>query len=140
MKTIWEGLLARLGLKRTRQRRTFSLDENQLQALETIAEQEQKSEQEIFTELFDTAVNQRLTNDELTDRWKSLSAREKQVTALTCLGYTNRQIAGKLNIAVDTVKGYMRQVLIKFNFHSKGELLNRLDKWDFKKWGPKAPD
>jgi hypothetical protein len=29
---------------------------------------------------------------------------------------------------------------IKYGFHSKGELLNRLDKWDFSNWGIKAPD
>jgi DNA-binding CsgD family transcriptional regulator len=31
----------------------------------------------------------------LYERWQKLSLREQDVTALTCLGYTNRQIAAK---------------------------------------------
>ena len=70
--------------------------------------------------------------------WRSLSPREKDVTALTCLWYTNRQIASKLHVSPDTVKGYVRQVLVKFRVHSKDELKMLLRDWDFSQWGPKA--
>ena len=131
MKTIWEGLLARLGLKRTRRRQTYALDENQRLALVTLAEKEHRTEQEMFTDLFDTAVNQRLTNDELTERWKPLSAREKQVTALTCLGYTNRQIAGKLRVSENTVNTHVKNAMKKFDMHGKLEMMTALRGWDF---------
>jgi len=58
------------------------------------------------------------------------------VAALTCLGYTNRQIAAKLKISPDTVKGYVRQVLVKFNLHGKNELRTLLSAWDFSDWEP----
>ena len=131
MKTIWEGLQARLGLKRTRRRQTYALDENQLLALVTLAEKEQKSEQEMFTDLFDTAVNQRLNNVELMDRWQLLSRREKQVTELTCLGYTNRQIAGKLRVSENTVNTHVKNAMKKFNMHGKLEMMTALRGWDF---------
>ena len=132
MKTIWEGSLARLGLKRTRRRQTYALDENQLLALVTLAEKEQKTEQEMFTDLFDTAVNQRLNNGELMDRWQLLSRREKQVTELTCLGYTNRQIAGKLRVAENTVNTHVKNAMKKFDMHGKLEMMTALKGWDFK--------
>jgi DNA-binding CsgD family transcriptional regulator len=69
-----------------------------------------------------------------------LSPREQDMIALTCLVYTNRQIARKLNLAPDTVKGYVRQVMVKFDLHGKGELRMRLGSWDFSKWGPEAQD
>ena len=72
-------------------------------------------------------------------RWDSLSSRERDVAALTCLGYTNRQIAAKLKVSPDSVKGYVRQVLVKFNSHSKNELRKQLSGWDFSNWGTQAP-
>ena len=62
------------------------------------------------------------------------------MTAFTCLGYTNRQIASKLPVSPDTVKGYVRQVLVKFNVHSKDELRMQLAQWDFSRWGVQAQD
>jgi DNA-binding CsgD family transcriptional regulator len=51
--------------------------------------------------------------------------------AMTSLGYTNRQIAVRLKVSPDTVNGYVRQVLVKFNLHSKNELRTLLGIWDF---------
>jgi DNA-binding CsgD family transcriptional regulator len=56
------------------------------------------------------------------------------------LGYTNRQIASKMDVSPDTIKGYVRQVLVKFHFNSKDELRVQLSNWDFSKWGPRAQD
>ena len=94
----------------------------------------------MLADLVATALAQRKTSGALKDRWQSLSPREQEVTALTCLGYTNRQIAAKMDISPGTVKAYVRQVLVKFDYHSKYELQMRLGTWDFSKWGPKAQD
>src|SRR3972149_3913351 len=40
------------------------------------------------------------SKDTLYQRWLSLSPRDQDVIALTCLGYTNRQIAFRLGISV----------------------------------------
>jgi DNA-binding CsgD family transcriptional regulator len=78
------------------------------------------------------------TSDELKKRWETLSQRERDVTALTCLKYTNRQMAAKMKVSPDTVKGYIRQALVKYNVHSKDELRILLELWDFSDWGPRA--
>ena len=140
MKTGFEDLLVRLGLKRLKGSLPYAFDDSLIAEVVELAKQEQVTEEVMATELMATAISLRKTNRVMKEQWETLSGREKDVAALTCLGYTNQQIAGKLNISKDTVKGYVRQVLIKFGFRSKGEFLNRLDKWDFSNWGPEAPD
>ena len=140
MKTGFEDLFIRLGLKRSRGRRSYDFDDRMIAEVVEMAKQEQIPEEVMATELMATAISLLKTNRFMKEQWETLSRREKDVVALTCLGYTNQQIAGKLDIAKDTVKGYVRQVLVKLNLHGKSELQARLDKWDFSNWGPEAPD
>jgi DNA-binding CsgD family transcriptional regulator len=56
------------------------------------------------------------------------------VTALTCLGYTNRQIAARLVLSPETVKTHLRNVLRKFDLPTKAELRRALADWDFGDW------
>ena len=60
------------------------------------------------------------------------------MTALACLGYTNRQMAARLSVSPETIKGYVRQALVKWNAHSKNELRLLLEQWDFSDYGPPA--
>jgi DNA-binding CsgD family transcriptional regulator len=73
-------------------------------------------------------------DDGLLARWGFLSAREQQVAALTCLNFTNRQIAARLRITPETAKTHVRNVLRKFDLHSKAELRRALADWDFSAW------
>ena len=66
--------------------------------------------------------------------WESLSQREQEVTAFTCLGLTNRQIAARLSLSPETIKSHIRSVLKKFGLNSKDELRHILADWDFKGW------
>lgn len=71
---------------------------------------------------------------ELYDRWLTLSAREQDVVALTCLGYKNQQIAFRLGLSVTTVKSYIQNVCLKLTVHSKTEIRLAFVHWDFSKW------
>jgi DNA-binding CsgD family transcriptional regulator len=130
-------LLARLGLKRIGSR-TYALDERAYSVLESLAVREQRPAEDVHAAILADAVEKRNIQDALVGCWDSLSPREKDVAALTCLWYTNRQIAAILHVSPDTVKGYVRQVLVKFRVHSKDELKMVLRDWDFSQWGPKA--
>jgi DNA-binding NarL/FixJ family response regulator len=132
-------LLTLLGLKRDSRPRYFELDETLHTALTNLADQEQRPEEEIQADLIAAGLAQHYSNKDLQQRWDSLSSRERDVAALTCLGYTNRQIAAKLKLSPDTIKGYVRQILVKFHLHSKNELSTLLGDWDFSDWGPRAP-
>ena len=132
--SLWHRLLTRLGLRRDPASRQYQLDE-QLQTIITeLAQQEQRSEEEIHAGLLAAALAQRNTSQDVWSRWQSLSRREQEVAALTCLGYTNIEIASKLNISVETVKTHMRNILVKFGLHGKGELRIILSDWDFSGW------
>lgn len=102
--------------------------------------------------LFDTATQETLTHekpasdspavgppnppntDELYQRWIMLSPREQEVTALTCLRYTNPQIASCLNLSIETVRTYLEKVLNKFGLQSKADLRVTFANWDFSEW------
>lgn len=135
---IWDRLLKLLGSKSDAGSYYYELDENLHTALVDIAQQEHRSPREIQADLLAAGLARRDSHAEFWQRWQSLSPREQDVAAFTCLGYTNRQMAFKLELAPDTIKGYVRQVLIKFQLHSKAELRLQLKNWDFSQWGSHA--
>ncbi|WP_411244722.1 LuxR C-terminal-related transcriptional regulator [Bacillus safensis] len=52
-----------------------------------------------------------------------LSIREKEIGRLTILGFTHKQISGKLIISPKTVENYKANVIKKPNFKSKPDLI-----------------
>ncbi len=131
--TIWQRILRVLGYTPP-SRLAFHADEELLHSLQTIAEREQRHTGEVASELLSSALARRHVDDELVAHWRFLSPREQQVTALTCLNFTNRQIAARLMITPETAKTHVRNVLRKFDLHSKAELRRVLADWDFSAW------
>jgi two-component system response regulator NreC len=131
--TIWQRVLRALGYTQAT-RLEFHADENLLQSLQTMAEREQRHTGEIASELLSSALARRQVDDSLLAHWGFLSAREQQVAALICLNFTNRQIAARLRITPETAKSHVRNVLRKFDLHSKAELRRALADWDFSAW------
>jgi len=99
--------------------------------LQKIAEQEQRSPEEIANALLSHALEEYEHLDEKLAKWNALSPREQEVTALSCLGYTNLDIADKLIISPNTVKTHVRNIQQKFNVRSKEELRQELAGWEF---------
>jgi DNA-binding NarL/FixJ family response regulator len=52
-----------------------------------------------------------------------LSERETEVLRLIALGYSNKEIASKLDISVRTVETYKVRLMEKLNFHSRAEIV-----------------
>jgi DNA-binding CsgD family transcriptional regulator len=75
-----------------------------------------------------------IKKNELYQRWILLSPREQDVTALTCLKFTNRQIAARLDLSTETVKTYIQKVLNKLSLQSKADLRVTFANWDFSAW------
>jgi DNA-binding NarL/FixJ family response regulator len=90
--------------------------------------------QPFIEELLTFALNSRQSKAQLLEIWLSLTEREQQITALTCLGSTNPEIAQTLTISVNTVKFYIRHILRKYNVSRKRELQRLLKDWDLEKW------
>lgn len=127
-------LLERLGLISDPRPRKYELDISLQSRLESLAEQEQLLPDDIASTLVNEALSQRQLDADLWRHWKSLSPREQQIAALTCLGYTNPQIAARLGLSVETVRTHTRNVQIKFNVNSKADLRVLLSAWDFSRF------
>lgn len=132
---IWRKLLYRLGFQRKTQR-LLQLDEELLDALGKLAEQEQRSEEEIAVNLLASSLAVHRQAAANMQHWEELSIREKQVVALICLHYTNRQIAGILHLSPETVKTHVQHCLHKFGLRAKEDLRILLQHWDFSEWNP----
>ncbi len=137
MSNFWRALLDKLrrdlGLQ-SHSERVFGLDDELYQTLQNLAEQQQRPPQDVASDLLQTALTRQNAEDDLLRRWEELSLREQQVTALACLGQTNLEIGRRLHISEQTVKSHLRNILSKFELHSKSELRIRLARWDFTGW------
>lgn len=131
--SFWQRLLRDLGLQRD-PHQVYEFDDVLLQSVQDLAEREQRPEDEIASDLLSFALAQRDAAEANLAPWGTLSPREQQVAALTCLNFTNHQIAWRLMISHETVKSHMRSVLHKFDLHSKVELQLALAGWDFSAW------
>jgi DNA-binding CsgD family transcriptional regulator len=124
---------------RTSSKRSFQINESLIASLQEQADLEQLSADELAADLLTKALQERQAMSARLQDWSSLSAREQEVAALTCLNYTNRQIAAQLNISPETVKTHIKNALVKFNLRTKQDLKQSLADWDFNAWGKHQP-
>jgi DNA-binding NarL/FixJ family response regulator len=134
-----QRLLAFLRLEPFLPPRDYELDEPLQVALAERAGLEQRLPADVRADLLAAGLANLQISEGLRPCWEKLSVREQQVTALTCLGYTNRQMASLLGLSPVTVKGYVHQALIKWKVHGKSELRLLLYQWDFSGWDVPVP-
>jgi DNA-binding CsgD family transcriptional regulator len=120
--------------RREKETRIFLNDEELIATIKNMAKQERRTEEEIVREFTKAGLNQFLTQNELENRWASLSQREQQVVALICLGHRNYEIAHILSIAPETVKTHLQRIFDKFELRSSKELRLALRDWNFRDW------
>jgi DNA-binding CsgD family transcriptional regulator len=129
---LWKIFLRKLGYKQAN--RKFEFDQRTIQSLRSLAEREQRPEQELAADLLSYALVQREVTDRYMECWQSLSAREQEIAALVCMGNTNPEIANTLKISPETVKSHIRHIVHKFGLRTKAELRQVLIRWDFTAW------
>lgn len=132
--SIWKRFLYLIGLRPTPGPRIYNISESLQSSLTTLAEHEGRPEHELIPDLLAAGLTQYRSVDELWPKWESLTPREQDVTALTCLGMTNRQIAARLSLSPETIKTHIRNALVKFGVRRKFELRHILTGWDFSGW------
>lgn len=113
--------------------RVFSKDEQLELTVREFAVSQQRGEQEVYDDIIESGMKVLRDKDEYEDVWTSLSAREQQVTALTCLGYRSYEIAGALGISYETVRTHSKHVYAKFGLNRQGLRL-ALKHWNFEEW------
>ena len=103
-------------------------------ALIQLAEEEEQPLNEIGQKMLSFALQHRQEAAKNLKTWRSLTPREREITALACLSYTNKEIAEQLVISPATVKTHLRNAKRKFGLRSKLELRKILADWDFSQW------
>lgn len=132
--SIWKRLLYWIGLRSKSDSRYYEVSENLHVTLSTLASYEGRPEHELAQDLIAAGLTQYYSNDELWKKWESLTKRERDIAALVCLGFTNKEIAARLHISPNTVKTHLKNLLVKFQLHTRAELRLLLSEWDFSAW------
>ncbi len=132
------GFLRRLGQlikrgKRGKDTRAFSYDGQFATALTEIARRQNRGQSEVLESILRAGVDEILRDEKYMAAWDSLSPREKEVTALLCMGYSSYQIADILSISYDTVRTHSKHIYVKFDLGRK-ELRQALKDWRFAEW------
>lgn len=121
LKIIWERLRRLFSFGRLRRRR-FDLDQELLSSLQELAEREQRSPEEVASELLHSVLEQEAASLNFEQRWETLTPREQQIATLAGQGLSNAEIAAELYLSTFTVKTHMRNLLKKLGLNSKFEL------------------
>jgi DNA-binding CsgD family transcriptional regulator len=132
--SIRQLLLNLIGKRPKSGSRTYEIGESLQVTLSTIAKHEGRPEDELLPDILAAGLTQYISRDKLWNRWQSLSTREKDVAALACLGYTNREIGMRLSISPETVKVRLQRVLMKYGVTTRSQLRLLLEEWDFSEW------
>ena len=74
------------------------------------------------TEVKPEPVSVTAEKDASDDPLLKLSPKKREVAQLICLGYTNKDIATTLYLSEHTVKGYVKDIYITLDVHSRMEL------------------
>lgn len=105
-----------------------------LPTIEDIAHQENSSLEVVINDLLHFALSEHQQAEDSLLVWRQLTPREREITALIWLGLTNPQISQDLSISPNTVKTHIKNILSKFNIHSKETLREKLAMLDFSDW------
>jgi len=132
--SIWHKLLAMIGLRPISAPRKYQVSESMHVTLTTLSQHEGRPEDELIQDLLAAGLTQYYSFVELWHKWEALSPRERDVAALVCLGYTNKEIGVQLSISPETVKTHLRNVLVKFGLQNRTELRLSMKTWDFSAW------
>lgn len=105
-------------------------DETRL-AIEKVAVQNGQSLEAVAAEWLASQAIEYKKARETKEKWELLSEREKTVAALSCLGYSDQEIATELTIGFGTARTHLYNAIYKFGIKQKGELHFLLRHWDF---------
>jgi|AutmiccommuBRH23_1029490.scaffolds.fasta_scaffold00025_28 DNA-binding CsgD family transcriptional regulator len=115
-------------------RRSFALDGELLLSLERLALYRGSTPRQLAADLLARELQSVEVERETWQKWQSLTEREQQVAALVCLQYRTSQIAARLQIAQETVRSHVHNILNKLELPNRIALRQLLADWDFSNW------
>src|SRR3972149_6381365 len=109
--------------------RTFTLDLELQHSLQSLAEQEQRTPQEVAANLIQAALHSR---QGAAPGWRGRPRRS--APARVSLTSPPRRAAARLGIPPATIKTHVHSILSKFEASNRHELRQLLAGWDFSAW------
>lgn len=132
--SIWKDLLSLIDLHPTSGFRTYLIPESLQISISTLAKHEGRPEDELILDIVAAGLTQYSMKDRIWKKWESLSDREKEATALVCLGDSNGQIATQMKITESGVKFHLKNVYKKLKVKNRSKLRQKFNGWDFSAW------
>lgn len=114
--------------------RSFALEGELLQSLEQLAQYRGTTPRKVAADLLARELQMVEVEHETWEKWQSLTEREQQVATLICLQYRTQQIATRLQIAPETVRSHVHNILHKMELPNRIALRQLLAGWDFSNW------
>ena len=118
----------------TSSQRSFALEGDLLLSLERLAEYRRSTPRKVAADLLARELQAVEVERETWEKWQALTEREQQVAALICLQYRTNQIAARLQIAPETVRSHVHNILNKMKLPNRIALRQSLADWDFSSW------
>ena len=119
---------------REKAKRRFELREELALRLHDVAAEEGRSEDEVLEELVGNAHSDQSSRRDRDEHWDGLSEREREVTALICMGNKTKESARILGISRHTVHSHLKSIYHKTGVRSMAELRLLFDGWNFEQW------
>ncbi len=118
----------------TSSQHSFALEGELLLSLEQLARYRGSTPRKVAADLLERELQSVEVERETWEKWQSLTEREQQVAALICLQYRTNQIATRLQIAPETVRSHVHNILHKMDLPNRIALRQVLAGWDFSSW------
>ena len=131
---IWRVFQNFFRLQHTTSQRTFALDGELLVSLEQLAQYRGSTPRKVAADLLSRELQTVEVERETLQKWQSLTDREQEVAALVCLQLRTNQIAQQLQIAPETVRSHVHNLLGKMKLPNRIALRELLADWDFSSW------
>ena len=126
------GVLGRLGVPGLGQ--WVAVDRALAVEVAGLAGAEGRELNELVADILQDYVDKKARLAEQQALWDALTKREKEVVALVCLGYLNKEIGAMLDISPATVKAYMRTAGAKLGATWRRDIQRLMIDWDFRGW------
>ena len=112
-------------------RRSFAWDGELLVSLERLARYRGSTPREAATEMLERELKAMEIERRTRKKWQALTEREQQVATLVCKQLRTNQIAARLQIAPETVRSHVHNILTKLGLPNRVALRQLLGELDF---------
>lgn len=132
---LYQVIISRIKRQFKRNKRVFlDLEADTYEEIQLLAKRVKQTPDEVVNALLANELHIMVERNRIYTLWESFTPREKDVAALSILGYSASQIGLKLVVSKWTVRTHQLNVLGKLGVSSLAEMRMMFKDWDFSAW------